>query len=152
MPVVFRGMQTLRGGCHCGNIRMELQLTRAPATYRPRACDCSFCRRHGAAYISDPLGTLRLSIRDERAATRYAQGSGQAELLLCSTCGVLVSPLFNDGGRLYAAVNVNAVENADAFGAPQSVSPQTLSAGDKAQRWRELWFSDVAVGAQPASG
>jgi hypothetical protein len=145
-------MQTLHGGCHCGNIRVELQLTRAPGTYRPRACDCSFCLKHGAAYISDPLGTLRLTIRDEREATRYAQGSGQAQLLLCSTCGVLVSPLFSDGGRLYAAVNVNALENAAAFGMPQPASPQTLSAGDKVKRWRELWFSDVTIGAQRPSG
>ncbi|HWZ63212.1 MAG TPA: hypothetical protein VNX02_09340 [Steroidobacteraceae bacterium] len=145
-------MQTLHGGCHCGNIRVELRLTRAPGTYPPRACDCSFCLKHGAAYISDPLGSLRLTLRDEREATRYAQGSGQAQLLLCSTCGVLVSPLFEDGGRLYAAVNVNALENAAAFGAPQPVSPQTLSAGDKAKRWKELWFSDVAIGAQRPSG
>lgn len=145
-------MQTLRGGCHCGNIRVELQLTRAPGSYQPRACDCGFCLKHGAAYISDPHGSLRLTIREEREATRYAQGSGQAQLLLCSTCGVLVSPLFEDGGRLYAAVNVNALEDAAAFGASQPVSPQTLSAGDKAQRWKELWFSDVAIGAQRASG
>lgn len=145
-------MQTLHGGCHCGNIRVELQLTRVPGTYQPRACDCSFCLKHGAAYISDPRGTLRLTIRDEREAARYAQGSGQAQLLLCSTCGVLVSPLFEDGGQLYAAVNVNALENAAAFGAPQSASPQTLSAADKVKRWKELWFSDVAVGAQRPGG
>jgi hypothetical protein len=145
-------MQTLRGACHCGNIHVELQLPRPPGTYRPRACDCSFCRRHAAAWISDPLGSLRLTIRDPQDATRYAQGSGQAQLLLCSVCGVLVSPLFDDGGRLYGAVNVNALEDAAAFGAPQPVSPQTLAAGDKATRWKELWFPGVAIGPQHSGG
>jgi hypothetical protein len=143
--VVFCDMQTLSGGCHCGNIRIELDLTRAAGTYNPRACDCDFCRKHQAAYVSDPQGSLRLIIRDEREATRYAQGSGQAELLLCKNCGVLVSPLFSDGGRLYGAVNANAVDGAAAFGARQPVSPQTLSAGDRTKRWKDLWFADVTV-------
>lgn len=145
-------MQTLRGGCHCGNIHMELELTRVPGSYHPRACDCSFCRRHAAAYLSDPLGSLRLTIRDAHDATRYAQGSGQAQLLLCGICGVLVGPLFEDGGRLYGAVNVNAIEDAPAFAAPQSVSPQALSRREKAQRWKELWFADVAISAPRALG
>ena len=140
-------MQTLRGGCHCGNIRITLTLTREAGSYHPRACDCDFCRKHDAAYVSDPQGAMRLNILDERAATRYAQGSGQAELLLCRICGVLVGPLYSDGGRLYGAVNVNAVEGAAAFGTRQPVSPQTLSASEKARRWKELWFADVALGA-----
>lgn len=143
-------MQTLGGGCHCGNIRIELTLTRAASSYNPRACDCDFCRKHRAAYLSDPQGSLRILIREEREARRYAQGSGQAQLLLCGNCGVLVSPLYADGGRLYGAVNVNAVEGAAAFGAQQPVSPRMLSAGDKVQRWKELWFSDVTLRMKPA--
>ena len=136
-------MHRLAGGCHCGNIRIELELTRSAATYNPRACDCGFCRKHQAAYVSDPQGSLRIRIRDERDCGRYAQGSGQAELLLCRHCGVLVAPLYRDAGRLYAAVNVNVVEGAE-FGPRQSVSPQTLGAGDKVARWKDLWFSNVS--------
>jgi hypothetical protein len=103
-------MQRVGGGCHCGNIRVELELTRTAGTYNPRACDCDFCRKHRAAYVSDPQGSLLILIRDERDSGRYAQGSGQAELLLCRNCGVLVSPLYRQAGRLYAAVNANIVE------------------------------------------
>ena len=137
-------MQRLGGGCHCGNIRVELELTRSAGTYNPRACDCDFCRKHRAAYVSDPQGSLLIQIRDERDCGRYAQGSGQAELLLCRHCGVLVAPLFRDAGRLYAAVNVNADEGA-VFGAHQPVSPKSLGADDKARRWKDLWFSNVTV-------
>jgi hypothetical protein len=137
-------MHRLRGGCHCGNIRVELALARAAATYNPRACDCDFCRKHGAAYLSDPQGSLLIEIRDARDSTRYAQGSGQAELLLCRVCGVLVAPLYRDAGRLYAAVNANVVEGGG-FGAQRPVSPQTLGASDKVRRWKDLWFSDVTL-------
>lgn len=138
-------MQTLSGGCHCGNIRITLTLSRGAGSYNPRACDCDFCRKHRAAYLSDPQGSLLILIRNEADCSRYAQGSGQAELLLCRKCGVLVSPLYSEGGHLYGAVNVNAVEGSALFGAQQPVSPRTLSATDKAQRWKQLWFHDVII-------
>jgi hypothetical protein len=138
-------MHKLAGGCHCGNIRIELTLTRSAGSYNPRACDCDFCRKHRAAYVSDPQGSLVIDIGNEAAVSRYAQGSAQAQLLLCGNCGVLVSPLYRDGARLYGAVNVNAVDGTALFGAQQPVSPRTLTPGDKAQRWRQLWFADVTL-------
>ena len=142
-------MQKLSGGCHCGNIRIELELPRTAGTYNPRACDCDFCRKHRAAYVSDPQGSLRILVSRAGDCSRYAQGSGQAELLLCRNCGVLVAPLYRDAGRLYGAVNANAVEGV-AFGAQQPVSPRALSASDKAQRWKQLWFSDVTMTVEGA--
>lgn len=138
-------MHELSGGCHCGNLRLQLQLTRPPDTYHPRACDCDFCRKHGAAYVSDPQGSLLIRISDERQAGKYHQGSGQAELLLCRNCGVLVGAVYRAEGRLYAAVNATVLDGAARFGAPQPVSPKSLSDRDKAQRWREIWFSEVSV-------
>ena len=54
----------LSGGCHCGNLRLQVELTRIPGEYSPRACDCDFCCKHGAAWLSDPQGSLRISVRD----------------------------------------------------------------------------------------
>ena len=138
-------MHTVNGGCHCGNIRVELALTAAPGDYAPRECDCAFCRKHRAAYVSDPRGSLLISVRDERQSGRYRQGSGQAEMLLCRNCGVLVGALYRDGARTYAAANASA---ADAqFGTRQPVSPATLSDADKVRRWKDLWFSEVTIRA-----
>ncbi|HKD55367.1 MAG TPA: hypothetical protein VKB72_14225 [Steroidobacteraceae bacterium] len=134
----------LSGGCHCGNLRLQMQLTRAPGEYNPRACDCDFCRKHGAAWLSDPQGSLCISVRDARELGKYAQGSGTAELLLCRHCGVLIAACLSAGGRLYGAVNAQVVE-CDAFGAAQSVSPHQLSVDDKVRRWQQLWFSDVSI-------
>ncbi len=138
-------MRAVSGSCHCGNIILSAQLPSEPATYRPRACDCEFCRKHAAAYVSDPRGTLSIRIKDLRDAGRYRQGSGQAELLLCRQCGVLVAALFSHDGMIHGALNARCVAAPTEFGAEQTVSPQKLPPGEKAQRWRHLWFADVTL-------
>jgi len=139
-------MHTVSGGCHCENILLHLELARAPASYSPRACDCSFCRKHQAAYVSDPQGALRIRLADPGKAGRYRQGSGQAEMLFCTTCGVLLGALYQGAARAYATVNARVIDPAVRFGAESVVSPQTLAASAKATRWQELWFANVSIG------
>lgn len=134
------------GGCHCGNIRFELELTHEPGSYGPRACDCDFCTRHAAAYVSDPWGSLSIRIGDERNINRYRQGSEQAEFLICAHCGVLTAVLYKSGeGHLLGAVNAKAVEGGKPFDAEQPVSPRRLSAEEKVKRWQEVWFHSVSI-------
>ncbi|HYB33133.1 MAG TPA: hypothetical protein VED45_06850 [Steroidobacteraceae bacterium] len=138
-------MPALTGACHCGNLRLEVQLTHAPDAYRPRACDCDFCRKHGAAYVSDPQGTLLVRINDEQFAGRYRQGSGLAELLFCRNCGVLIGALYRDDQRLYGVANAKVLDAREGFGPEEPVAPQLLSPGEKMSRWQNLWFADVSV-------
>lgn len=138
-------MHSASSGCHCGNILVDLELTRAPETYNPRACDCDFCRKHDAAYVSDPQGSLAIRIKNERLSGTYRQGSGQAEFLFCRNCGVLVGVLYRNDARLFAAVNAKAVSGGTPFGPEQTVSPKSLSANDKVKRWHDLWFSNVSI-------
>ena len=147
-------MHTVNGGCHCGNILVQMQLTREPAAWVPRACDCDFCRTHGAAWVSDPSGSLLIRIGDESRAGAYRQGSGTAEMLVCRTCGVLVGALYRDAPRKYAVVNVRAVDPRSRFGAEQPVSPKALPATARVRRWQEIWFSNVTItpGDAPTAG
>ncbi len=138
-------MHALRGGCYCGNLVLELELTNEPGHYHPRACDCGFCRKHGAAYLSDPQGSLWIQIRDPQCSTSYRQGNELAEMLLCTRCGVLVSALYRENGRVYGTVNARALESAQDFGTEQSVSPKMLAGDDKVVRWKKLWFSNVRL-------
>lgn len=138
-------MTLLCGGCHCGNVALEVRLSRAAHSYRPRACDCDFCRKHGAAYLSDPDGTLLLRVRDVAALGGYRQGSGAAEMLVCRTCGVLLGALYRDGEKVYGVVNRRALEAPQELGAEQPVSPQTLAPEQKQERWRQLWFANVTL-------
>jgi len=139
-------MNSLKGGCHCGNISIALELSRAPSAYNPRACDCDFCRKHGAAYISDPHGSIRIHINSAGKSQIYRQGSGTAEFLLCAACGVVVSVLYRDTNRVYAAANANTVATAaERFGSEQSASPQMLAASDKVKRWQTVWFPNATL-------
>ncbi|MBI2308162.1 MAG: aldehyde-activating protein [Rhodocyclales bacterium] len=143
-------MHCLKGKCHCGNIRIDIELSKAPAEYAPRACDCEFCRKHGASYISDPHGSLRIEVMDSQRLGRYRQGSETAECLICTGCGVLVGVTYRDGERLYATINSRAIDNDIGFGEALSVSPKVLSADEKIRRWKALWFSNVTFVANDA--
>lgn len=136
---------TLEGRCHCGAITLDFSTTRRPADTAPRACDCSFCRAHGAAWVSDPAAQLIIEAHLPERLCRYRQGSESAQFLLCRDCGVLVAVMFDDGDRYYAAVNLRCLEARDAFAAPVSASPQRLSKEDKVARWRQAWIADVQL-------
>jgi hypothetical protein len=138
-------MHKVNGGCHCGNILVDIELAHESGTYNPRACDCDFCRKHGASYVSDPHGSLFIRIKETRDRLQYRQGSGLADCLLCRNCGVLVAVFYRSGKQLYAAVNAKVVDVRANFGAEQPVSPKKLSDREKVARWQEIWFSNVSV-------
>ena len=140
-------LSTLTGSCHCGNIQLELTLTRAPDAYNPRVCDCDFCTKHSAAYLSDPKGSLTIRIKDQSKVGRYRQGNGIAEFLICSDCGVLVGVTYANEGRVYGTANARAIQAGKGFGPEQTVSPKTLTADQKMSRWQDVWFPDVRVTA-----
>jgi [ribosomal protein S5]-alanine N-acetyltransferase len=142
-------MPDVDGGCYCGNLRLTVTFSQDLSAYAPRACDCDFCRKHGAAYVSDPQGALRIHVRRGHELRRFRQGSNTAEMLLCSRCGVLVGALYQEPDGLFGTLNVRSLDERAAFGAEQSVSPKMLSADRKVQRWREIWFSRVILDVAP---
>jgi len=143
-------MHAMKGGCHCGNLRVTATLTGSPAGYRPRACDCDFCRKHAAAYVSDPQGSLHVHVGELPTLTRYRQGNGLAEMLLCGNCGVLVAAVYRDERALYGVVNAKILERWQDFGEAQVVTPRMLSAEQKVSRWQGIWFSNVTIANLPA--
>ncbi|ACQ92323.1 glutathione-dependent formaldehyde-activating GFA [Tolumonas auensis DSM 9187] len=136
----------LKAGCHCGNITAMVELTSPPSTLNPRACDCDFCRKHGAAYVSDPKGKLTISVREPELLGKYHQGSGTADFLFCRQCGVLVGVSFQQEQNMYATINARIIENA-VFGDTCSASPKKLSTAEKIARWQTVWFSHVSINA-----
>lgn len=133
----------LSGGCHCGAVRLTYKTALAVADTAPRACDCSYCRAHGAAYLSDPAGRLRIRVSGDDALQSYRQGSETALFRMCARCGVLVAVTYEQDGREYAAVNVGCLDDRDAFAAPVEVSPQRLSREEKIDRWTQVWVPEV---------
>lgn len=136
---------TLQGSCHCARLALRYETAQPPVDTPPRACDCSFCRKHGAAYLSDPAGALSIVESESGSRREYRQGSENARFQVCAHCGVLVAVVFEHEGRLYGAVNARCLDGDARFGEPVPVSPQRLSPEEKIARWQQAWVPDVTV-------
>lgn len=149
MPLTTQAM-TMRGSCHCGRLRVEFSTYQDAASIAPRACDCSFCRKHGAAYISDPAGRMSVTESEPGATREYRQGSNAARFLLCSHCGVLVAVVYEHEGRIYGVANTRCLDEDAGFASPVPASPQALAPDEKVSRWLELWIPDVVLATSRA--
>ena len=101
----------LNGKCHCGNIALELEWEGDPAEIPARACDCSFCVKHGGVWTSNPKSRLVVAIRDASLVSKYAFGTRTATFHVCSRCGAVPLVTSEISNQLYAVVNVNVLEN-----------------------------------------
>ncbi len=108
-------MRAHTGRCHCGNLRVTFATEQDPAALQVRRCTCSFCTRHGALTTSDPAGAVEVEVLDPAALSRYRFGLGTCDFLLCARCGVYVAALLESDGRAYATLNVNVLDDRDAF-------------------------------------
>jgi len=135
----------LRGSCHCGCLQVEFATRLSPSGINPRACDCSFCRKHGAAYISAPGGRLRIVASSATDLLTYRQGSEAARFQLCGRCGVLVAVTYAQADRLFGAVNAGCLDASIALGPRVAASPQLLGPEQKIGRWLQLWVPDVEL-------
>ncbi|WP_294608516.1 GFA family protein [uncultured Roseovarius sp.] len=77
--------QTHKATCHCGAV--ELRVTLSDDLNTARRCDCSFCRRRGAAAVSAPLADVEI-VKGGENLTLYQWGTGTAKHYFCKTCGI----------------------------------------------------------------
>jgi hypothetical protein len=103
----------IRGRCHCGNIAFVLTWEPDPAEIPARACTCTFCRKHGGVWTSNPAGALAVEITDAGAVNAYEFGTKTARFHVCARCGVVPVVTSEIDGHVYAVVSVNAFEGVD---------------------------------------
>lgn len=134
-------MQTFEGGCHCGNIHVTYKSAVPPERSEPRACQCSFCRKHNSRTISDPKGHLDITVQDDSRLTRYRFELGVADYLVCRTCGVYVGAFMADPAepRGYATLMANALDAQADFPAPTPIVYDGENAAGKRERRRVRW-------------
>lgn len=97
------------GGCHCGAVAYSYETELAPQSWAIRACQCTFCRAHGASTTSDPHGSVEFHVGEPERLRRYRFGHGITDFLVCAGCGVYVGAMTEVSGALLAIVNVNAL-------------------------------------------
>ena len=108
-------MNTHRGGCHCGAIKLQFETPLNPEELEVRACQSSFCIKHGSRAASDPAGRLTISVQDSSHLKRYRFGLETADYLLCASCGVYVAAVTSDDAEPRAVVSINVLDDRDRF-------------------------------------
>ena len=74
----------MKGGCHCGAVRFSFP---AEPPYEVLDCNCSMCSTTGFLHLMVPHEEFMLE-QGEEALTSYRFGTGTANHLFCSNCGV----------------------------------------------------------------
>lgn len=104
-------MHQIEGGCHCGNIKLHYHSPLPPAELPVRSCDCSFCTKQGAYYTSHPQGKLTVIFSDRSRIKNYRFATLTADAWFCTRCGTYVLMTSEIDHHLYAALNVNCLDN-----------------------------------------
>jgi hypothetical protein len=141
-------MSRLHGQCHCGAVRVEIEGV-AAADLPLRACQCGFCRRHGAISTSHPDATITIA---GGPLTRYRFGQRLSNFLICAECGCYVGSAAEIDGGWYAILNVRGVdlpglENRE----PQPMVYDGETPAERTARRRARWSPATLPELQPSA-
>ncbi len=135
---------TLRGGCHCGNLKVVFETSLDPRTLQLRACQCSFCLRHGAVSTADPAGQLYVDVREAELLHRYRFALKITDFLVCRSCGVYVAATMKADDRWLGVLNVNVLDDRKAFARqPEPTEFGTEKVQDREARRAKAWMPVV---------
>ena len=94
-----------------------------------RSCDCSFCRKHEAAYWADPDGSIAIRIKDVRSLQKYRFGQRTADFYICRVCGTYLGAVLEDEDGTWSVVNLRLTELV-----VQHVQPVSFGDEDRSRR------------------
>lgn len=133
-------MNAFRGRCHCGAVGFEYRTAKPAGEWPVRACECSFCRKHGAAYTSDPAGSVRFVHADASQLSRYRFGQKTADFVFCGRCGGYLGAVTEEDGATLMVINLRALDpQPDGLSAAQSISYEGETGGDRNTRRAARW-------------
>jgi hypothetical protein len=105
--MVHGSAMKVQGGCHCKAVRFEAEV---PQAVEILDCNCSICAATGFRHLIVAHHDFRL-VAGEAALTSYRFGTGAANHLFCSVCGVksFYQPRSHPDSW---SVNLNALDDA----------------------------------------
>ncbi|QIL01493.1 aldehyde-activating protein [Sphingomonas sinipercae] len=133
------------GSCHCGAVTFTYASEQPLAV---RACQCSFCRKHGSRNVSDAQG--QGDITASLPLTRYRFGLGITDFLLCPTCGSYVAAVMQDGEHWLGTFNLNCFDNPQLELTAEPIVYDSEGSADRIERRRRRWTPTRI--AEPLSG
>ena len=96
--------KTIKGSCHCGNLRATLTTTKEPQDMWLRACQCDFCRSHNMRSLSDSEGHMEMRVQNETQLNRYHFGLKMVDFLICKNCGNYIGAVQMVEGQLFGII------------------------------------------------
>ncbi len=107
-------MKTYTGGCHCGNVRYEIEAE----IDKVMQCNCSICHKKGHLLTFVTADKFHLK-KGEDAVTDYLFNKKHIHHMFCSTCGVgSFSRGIRPDGVPMVAINVRCLDDVDVFAFP----------------------------------
>ena len=97
--------------CHCGAVELNVEFDNGLQNIR--YCDCSLCRRKGAAMAAVPLSHLKV-VKGEENLSCYQWGTKTAKHYFCKTCGIYTHHQRKSNPNQYG-VNIACIEGVDPF-------------------------------------
>lgn len=138
-------VNSLSGNCHCGNINFTFDTNKDIKELVPRVCQCTLCRRHGARYISDPEGQVKLHFKDRKVVSYYRFGHGTSDFIICRNCGVLVMALCDIEGRTRAVINIKSMLDYSFPTVPINTNFDAETVEERLARRARNWTGHVTV-------
>ena len=134
-----------KGSCHCGAVNFTLCISQPTNQWIVRACQCSFCRSHGARTTSDPSGSVTFQIADASKLQRYRFALRSADFLICRDCGVYLGAVFTSTHRQFATLNINTIRAPREVPAAVAISYEGESLEQKQARREQRWTPVVGA-------
>ena len=137
-------MNSYEGGCSCKNIVISLFLDSELSQYTPRACQCSYCKKKNAAYISFPDWKLEVKIKNSVHINKFRFSTRTADFVSCKICDELIYVVSKIGNKNYSVVNITAFKNVQ-FPDPVKTDFDSELQSERIIRRKSNWISDVDV-------
>lgn len=103
-------MTAYRGQCHCGATGYDYHCDVPVSDWPVRACQCRFCRDHGAQTTSMPEASIEFVANAPDRFQRYRFGLQTADFLLCCRCGVYLGAVIETSAGRFGIVNTCALD------------------------------------------
>ncbi|MGO9802994.1 MAG: GFA family protein [Steroidobacteraceae bacterium] len=133
-------MNSFKGSCHCGAFGFSFQTALPVAQWSVRACQCRFCRVHGAVTTSDPGGRLMFRVDDGDLIERYRFGLKTADFLLCKRCGVYVGAQIETAHGAFGIINTLTMTPVpDGLPVPAPAQYGSESSNERIERREKRW-------------
>jgi hypothetical protein len=102
-------MTHLRASCHCGAVELAAEFPDGLSS--AARCDCSFCKRRGAAAVTAIAASLRV-LKGAENLSLYTWGTQTAKHYFCKICGIYTHHQRRSDPN-ECGVNLGCIEGAD---------------------------------------